>query len=167
MMEAMRATGKAAGAAALVMAMPVILVGLTALEAGKDRGAPYRDTLGRNMPWTVCDGVVVATPKRYTEKQCDDLVQGLVMGSYGPGVIGCVPALGLPERRNQLVASIWFAWNLGVPVFCASSAVKAMNVGRWRDGCQRLTLYNRSRGVVRKGLINRRAYEVKRCLQGL
>lgn len=152
---------------ALVLALPVILAGLTALEAGKDRGAPYRDGLGRNAPWTVCDGVVVKIPRRYSDAECDELVQGLVLGTYGPAVIGCVPALGLPERRNQLIASVWFAWNLGPKVFCRSSAVQLMLVGRWREGCGRLALYNRANGVVLRGLINRRAHEVKRCLAGL
>lgn len=167
MIETGKAVGKAAVTAALMMALPVTLAGLTKLEAAKDRGAPYRDTIGRGTPWTVCDGVVIKTPRRYTEKECDDLVQGLVLSIYGPGVIQCVPSLGLPERRNQLIATIWFAWNLGVKAFCGSSAARAMNLGRWREGCERLALWNRSQGVVRRGLINRRAYEVKRCLQGL
>ena len=167
MIETARDISKAAIAAVLVMAMPVILTGLTALEAGKDRGAPYRDGLGRGAPWTVCDGVVVTVPRRYSSAECDDLAQGLVLGVYGPGVIQCVPALGLPERRNQLIASVWFAWNLGVPTFCASSAVKAMNIGRWREGCRRLGLYTRARGVVLPGLVRRRGIEVRRCLQGL
>jgi lysozyme len=167
MMEAARHAGKIIGAAALVAVLPIILTGLTTLEAGKDRGKPYRDGLGRDAPWTVCDGVVVKVPRRYSAAECDELAQGLVLGTYGPAVIGCVPALGLPERRNQLIASVWFAWNLGGPAFCRSTAARLMNVGQWREGCGMLAPYNRARGKVLPGLVRRRRIEVARCLQGL
>jgi lysozyme len=167
MIDAARHAGKIIGAAALVAVLPVILAGLTALEAGKDRGKPYRDGLGRHAPWTVCDGVVVTTPRRYSPAECDELAQGLVLGSYGPAVIGCVPALDAPERRNQLIASVWFAWNLGAATFCRSSAARLMNAGQWEAGCKRLALYTRARGRVLPGLVRRRQIEVARCLEGL
>ena len=167
MLEEARAAGKIISAAALVAVLPIILAGLTAMEAGADRGKPYRDNLGKGRPITVCDGVVVKVWRRYSEAECDSLVEGLVVGTYGPAVIKCVPALGMSERSNQLIASVWFAWNLGPDVFCRSSGAKAFLVGQWRQGCHLLTRYIYSRGVKRRGLINRRSFEERRCLQGL
>lgn len=155
------------GSAALVAVLPIILAGLTVMEAGADRGKPYIDELGKGRPITVCDGVVVKVWRRYSEAECDALVEGLVVGYYGPAVIRCVPALGMRERGNQLIASVWFAWNLGPDVFCRSSGAKAFLVGQWRQGCHLLTRYIYSRGVKRQGLINRRGFEERRCLQGL
>lgn len=161
-----RAGLTAAGMAALLAAMPIILPGLTRLEAGKDRGAPYRDTLAKGAPWTVCDGKLIDTPRRYTNAECDRLTAEQVLTVYGPGAIGCVPSLGLPERRNQLIASVWLAWNIGVHRFCTSTAARRFNVGEWRRGCEAFALFNKSNGIIRPGLINRRNFEMRRCTEG-
>lgn len=154
-------------AAAIAATFAVVLPAVTLFEAGRDRGAPYRDSFAAGKPWTVCDGKLIDAPRRYSEAECDEQTQREIATNYAPPVIDCVPGLADPRRKAQLSAAILLTWNIGPHQFCRSTAARRFNAGLWRDGCEAFRLFNRANGVVLRGLVNRRAKEVAICLRGL
>jgi GH24 family phage-related lysozyme (muramidase) len=59
------------------------------------------------------------------------------------------------------------AYNVGVAATSKSTAVRRLNAGNIRDGCEAIGWYNRAGGRVVRGLVNRRADDTKLCLAGL
>lgn len=125
---------------------------------------PYRDIVG---VWTVCDGETRVPMRRYTNPECDAMTAKAIGSDFAPEVLACVPGLAEPRRRHQFAASISLAYNIGSPAFCRSSAAAAFNRGEWRRGCEAFAMWNRAGGRRVQGLANRRAAEVRLCLQGL
>ncbi|UXO93947.1 lysozyme [Pseudanabaena phage Pan3] len=131
---------------------------------GKEN-VPYRDIVG---VWTVCYGDTqnVTPGKRETDAQCAERLDRQVAAHARP-VLDCTPALRDPARRNQLVAAVSLAYNVGPRAYCRSSVDRHFDAGRWKQGCDALLLWNRAGGREVRGLTNRRRAEREICLTGL
>jgi lysozyme len=125
----------------------------------------YQDIVG---VWTICDGDTnnVRAGMVETEAGCRDRLERQLVAHAAP-ILRCVPALGRPERENQLVASVSLAYNIGTGGFCRSTAARRFNAGDWRGGCDAFLMWNKAGGQVVRGLTLRRERERALCLRGL
>lgn len=137
---------------------------------GAEHRTAYRDVVG---VLTICDGDThnVVPGQVATRAECTDRLERQLIAHTEP-VLRCVPALGRPERSNQLVAAVSLAYNIGPGRvggggFCGSTAARLFNAGRWREGCDALVRHNRAGGRVLAGLTARRERERAICLRGL
>ncbi len=137
---------------------------------GAEHRTAYRDVVG---VLTICDGDThnVVPGQVATRAECTDRLERQLIAHTEP-VLRCVPALGRPERSNQLVAAVSLAYNIGPGRvggggFCGSTAARLFNAGRWREGCDALVRHNRAGGRVLAGLTARRNRERAICLRGL
>lgn len=160
--------GGAAVAAALAIATPLI----AHWEGGRQRDGSaiaYADRLAHGLP-TACEGITgndqyghaIVPGHRYTSSECDEMLRR-ELGRRIEGVKACLPAT-IPVQG--LAASLSLAYNIGTVRFCHSTAAIRFRAGNYRGGCIALTAYNRSAGIVRRGLVNRRAAERQLCEQG-
>lgn len=121
---------------------------------------------------TACDGITrgVRMGQTYTEARCTMLLERELV-EHARHVITCVP--GLYGRGSQAAAAVSLAYNIGWPSFCASSAARLFNAGRWAAACDAFTLWvkvtdprTRKKRVL-TGLVARRNRERALCLTGL
>lgn len=158
--------GSAAGATMLFFMVPQNESG------GRRYLDAYRDIAG---VWTGCDGIIrkpdgtpVRKGDRFTPAQCDTMLERELIAHAIP-IVQCVP--GLKGRTNQAVAAVDLSYNIGPVGVCRSSIARAWNAGRWREGCDRILVFNKARvnGILRpvKGLTARRQRERTLCLTGL
>ena len=136
---------------------------LVALVAGFEglRTTAYRDIVG--VP-TVCYGETqnVRMGDRYSAAECKAMLLRSLQ-TYAAGIERCV-TVPLPDERY--VALVSWAYNVGVGAACGSTAVRLINAGRTREGCDALLLWNRADGKVAAGLTRRREAERALCLVG-
>ncbi len=125
----------------------------------------YADIVG---VWTICDGDTkgVRPGMVETEAGCVKRLERQLVAHAAP-VLQCVPALARPERRNQLVASVSLAYNIGTAGFCRSTAARRFNAGDWRGGCDAMLRWNKAGGREVRGLTLRRQRERDLCMKGL
>ena len=118
--------------------------------------------------WTICDGDTkgVRPGMVETEAGCTARLERQLVAHATP-VLACVPALGRPQRQNQLVASVSLAYNIGTAGFCRSTAARRFNAGDWRGGCDAFLMWNKAGGREVRGLTLRRQRERALCLKGL
>ena len=110
---------------------------------------------------TVCYGETVGIHNRiYTASECLALLQKRIP-DYNTPIRRCVTA---PMRASREAALTSFAYNVGVSAACRSTAVRLLNTGDDRGGCEALMMWNKVAGVAVRGLTNRRAIERTRCL---
>lgn len=150
------AKGTAAGALVLTM--------LSGFEGV--RLVAYRDPVG--IP-TACFGETrnIHMGDRFTMQQCKDMLGDSAM-EFERGVRSC---LLYPDKVpiGAYVASISFAYNLGVGAYCRSSIVTLLNKGQYVAACDRFSLYNKATipgtkiKIVLPGLTTRRAEERAVC----
>lgn len=158
-------TEQRTGLAIAIAAACALCAPVTMHFEGK-RNTAYSDNLPANPVPTACfghTGPEVRVGTRYTDAQCAGLLQG-DLKKHAAGVAACTP--GIINRPQVFAATTDFTYNLGVRTYCQSSAARFFAAGRWRDGCNRLALYNRAGGKVLTGLVRRRAADVQLCLQG-
>jgi len=86
---------------------------------------------------------------------------------FGPAVVACVPALGRPERKHQLMASMLLSYNIGKSAFCRSTVARRFNAGDIRGGCDAMLMWRFAGGREVRGLLNRRRDERRICLEGV
>jgi GH24 family phage-related lysozyme (muramidase) len=94
----------------------------------------YKDRLAYNIP-TYCAGRTDWKAKpgtRLTSDQCE-AVNKITLLEYGFEVLGCVNWDYLTPRR--LIGLTMFAINVGKAGACNSAAVRAINVGNIKAGC--------------------------------
>jgi lysozyme len=156
-----RITPRRAAAGTAVASAIALAVATIAPWEGR-RNTPYRDIVG---VWTVCDGETRVPMRRYSDAECDAMLERAVAVDFAPAVFACVP--GLRDRPRPAAASISLAYNIGAAGFCRSTAARRFNAGDWRGGCDAIARFNMAGGKVVRGLVNRRAAEVKLCLSGL
>lgn len=151
---------------AATMAVAVPLVGKW---EGK-RNTAYLDTIASPPVWTVCYGETrgVKRGDTYTDAQCDAmLARGLV--TYRNGLHGYLAtetkATRLTPQRDAAYVSL--AYNVGIAGAGKSTATRRLNDGDIAGGCEAIGWWNRSGGRVVRGLVNRRADEVRLCRIGL
>jgi lysozyme len=156
-----RPTAKRAASAAVAVGAVAVAISLIAPWEGRELRA-YRDIVG--VP-TICYGETrgvkmgdVATPE-----ECSSMLAKGVT-EFALAIQPCLPP-ELPEKTHAAFISL--AYNIGSQGFCRSSISKYAMAGSLAEACKRIALYNKAGGRVIRGLVNRRAAEVKLCLQGL
>ncbi len=148
-----------ASAAAIAMALPA-----TKAYEGLWLTAKV-DTIGTGKPVTACYGETenVKLGQKFTEKQCADLL-AVKLRRYDAEIGRCIH-VELPDATRAALDT--FAYNVGSAGACKSTAIRKMNAGDIRGGCDALMAWNRAGGRVVPGLTSRRAAERKMCLAGL
>lgn len=125
------------------------------------RTDPYQDIIGK---WTVCYGETNVQMRRYTEAECADMLANS-LDEYARPVLARNPELR--DRPNQLIAATSLSYNIGNANYRRSSVARFFSMGRWREGCNAILLWDRAGGRVVKGLVNRRKAEWRVCTTGL
>lgn len=170
----------------LVLGSAAVIALIAAFEGGLDKfggSRVYADKLAGGLP-TVCSGLtryVTDTP--------------IVVGDYWPADkckaetrTAIVKVQRELERcftvlppQSVFDAATSHAWNNGVPLTCASGAMRAWRVGDWRLGCKRIAFNDSGRRawayvktgkvvngrpeyVFVQGLANRRDREYAHCM---
>jgi lysozyme len=124
------------------------------------------DQLANGLP-TVCYGATKAeipnlkNGDRFTKDQCIQLLAD-ALPKYDAGIQKCIH-VPMSDERHAAVVSL--AYNIGVGAVCRSTFVKHLNAGD-PNACEYMLVFNKSMGVVRKGLVNRRNDEYKHCIKG-
>lgn len=146
-------------AGALALAVPMI-----ADFEGK-RNDPYKDIVG--IP-TVCYGETRVTMRRYSDKECKDMLEKAVR-EFAEPVAKSTPTI--TDKPYQLAAATSLAYNIGVTNYNNSSVRKLFLAGRLKEACARFLDWNKVRKgkelVVSNGLVNRRKKEMQVCLTNL
>lgn len=159
-----RPTAKQAGAVAALLAAMALAVPLTEKVEGRVND-PYWDIAHVR---TVCYGETRGIEERHhSNAECTAML-GKSLRRYGADVQACLPPT---TPIPTLAAFSVFAYNVGAPNACASSAARKVRAGDIRGGCDSLLDWNkvRIRGVLvtSRGLDNRRAQERALCLEGV
>lgn len=128
---------------------------------------PYKDIAG---VWTVCQGITgpdVILGKVYTQKQCDALLSKHL--AIHKAAVDKALKVEVPISTRAALYS--FSFNVGTNAMRNSTAIKRMNLGDVRGGCEALSMWNKitknGKKVVSKGLVNRRNAEIKLCVSEL
>lgn len=70
----------------------------------------------------------------------------------------------VPLHQHEYDAFITLAYNIGSSAFCSSTLVQKLNAGDYSGACAEIKRWNRQRGRVLPGLVNRREAEYKQCM---
>jgi lysozyme len=148
----------------------ITVAGMTAISAvGGFEGvrlAAYRDVIG---VWTACYGETKGIKKgmKFSQETCDNLLIARLL-EHEEGMRTCIGeavADRIPDK--SYVAFVSLTYNIGVGGFCKSSLPRKLRAGDIRAACLTLASFNRAGGRVVKGLVTRRATEMKLCMQGI
>lgn len=127
----------------------------------------YKDIVG---VWTICAGHTrtVVPGETRTLAQCEALLRTELL-EYREGLHAYLTDETLrtrltPERDTAYVS---LAFNVGIRGAGRSTAVRRLNAGDIRGGCNALTMWNKAGGRVVRGLLIRRKEERDLCLIGL
>ena len=148
-----RNVAKGAGAIALAFAIVSVAEGLVTSTYPDVGGVPtycYGET--KDAEWG----------KTYTKEQCDEKLSARLV-EFNAGVNSCV-FVELPDTRRAALVSL--SYNIGIPAFCKSTVVRKLNAGDVQGGCDAMLMWNKVKGVVWRGLTNRRQKERALCLEG-
>ena len=144
-----------AGLSAAALAALVTLVGTW--EGLRTKA--YQDIVG---VWTVCYGYTHGVKRGdvYTPAECKTkLVEELV--DFNRRLEPCI-------KRNisdgERVALVSLAYNAGVGSVCKSTALRLINQGKRKEGCDALLKWSYAGGKFVQGLHNRRKAEREICL---
>lgn len=112
---------------------------------------------------TVCYGHIenVKIGDYYTTLECQELLAKDIP-RYDAMVKKCIH-VPLPPHRHAAMVS--FTYNVGGGALCKSTVARELNAGHVQAGCDALLRYTKSTGVVRRGLVTRRAIERVYCLR--
>lgn len=150
----------ASEAATLSIAVPLI----ASFEG--ERLVAYRDIVG---VWTICYGSTrgVHARMKMSPAQCLDLLRREV-AEYRARLHRYFTAatlnMRLPSPRDAAYTSL--AYNCGVAAIGRSTAVRRLNAGDVRGGCEAVTWWNKAGHRVVRGLFVRRQAERDLCLIG-
>lgn len=142
-----------------------IAAGLIADEGWVNK--TYTDLAG--IP-TACVGDTVEVEEGvvYSDAQCAERLDERAT-DFTASVLACVP--GISDRPNVLTASVRFAYNIGGPRFCTSTAARRFRSGEWAQGCDAFLMWDKVRiggkKIVVEGLAKRRMRERMQCLSDL
>lgn len=112
---------------------------------------PYKDIGG---VWTVCDGITGAdvVQKVYTERECDALLAKHI-NIHEQGLDRYLKTTPPPLVKAAFIS---FTFNVGVKAAGESTLVRLANQRDWVGACNQLSRWTRVKGVVVRGLENRR-----------
>lgn len=136
------------------------LVALVGAWEGKSND-PYRDIVG---VWTVCYGETQEPMRRYSDKECSDMLATRLADYAGP-VLQRNPELA--GHDNQVIAASSLAYNIGAANYAKSTVARRFSARDWKGACDAFLMWNRAGGRVVNGLDNRRRAERAVCLRGL
>lgn len=124
----------------------------------------YPDPATGGKPWTICYGSTngVKPGDKRTMAECKALLVE-ELDVYANGIEACVK---VPMPDSRLVALTSFAYNVGVKAACGSTAVRLINAGQTKAGCDALLKWNKAAGITFPGLTRRRQKERQFCLEG-
>lgn len=150
-----KVTGAVAGVVALAVAQIMPFEGL--------RLSTYLDATGTP---TVCYGETlnVKPNQHFTAEQCKEMLIKRVGEDFYAKML---PLVHVPVPDISMAAFVSFTYNVGLGNFKTSTLLKKLNAGDLRGACNELPKWNKSKGKVLKGLIDRRAKEQAMCLQGV
>lgn len=145
------------GSAILVFALSLVggFEGLRTVAYTDATGTPticYGETLGVSLG----DVKTTAECKEMFAERLPVFEKGMVRCIENPDAV--------PDK--SYIALLSFTYNVGVGAFCKSTLVKKLNAGDLEGACNELPRWNKSKGRVLKGLVNRRAEEQRICLDG-
>ena len=134
------------------------------------RTTAYLDTIASPPIWTVCYGETkgVKQGDTYTPEQCKKMLSREVR-EYREGLHRYFATETIlyrltPERDAAYVS---LSYNAGIRAAGRSTATRRLNAGDIAGGCTALGWWNKAGGRVVRGLVNRRADEVRLCRIGL
>lgn len=112
--------------------------------------------------YTVCSGITNLDPDykgikpgmKFTDAQCAEAFKK-VLPKYEKPIGKCIKDYYLMPPHRQ-VALLSAAYNLGSGTICKSTAVRLINEGKTKEGCNALGAFVKANGKVLKGLQNRR-----------
>lgn len=70
----------------------------------------------------------------------------------------------VPMHQHEFDAAVNLAYNIGPTAFCGSTVVKRFNAEDYPGACDAFLMWNKFKGQVLKGLVNRRERERRQCL---
>lgn len=133
------------------------------LAAGHEglRQYAYNDPRPGDPILTVCYGSTTSVQrgKKYSLEECKQRLDSDMLEAV-TAVERCHP--NLPD--NVLIAFSDAVYNIGPKVACNSTASKYLSQGNYEAACNELPKWNKSNGVVLKGLTRRREEERQICL---
>ena len=133
------------------------------LAAGHEglRQYAYNDPRPGDPILTVCYGSTTSVQrgKKYSLEECKQRLDSDMLEAV-TAVERCHP--NLPD--NVLIAFADAVYNIGPKVACNSTAAKHLKQGNYEAACNELPKWNKSNGVVLKGLTRRREEERQICL---
>jgi lysozyme len=152
------------------VALVVALIASLQVWEGREL-VPYWDKIGG--VWTVCAGITgpdVVPGHQYTSEDCDRLEAAYVrkmlghMGSCAPG-----------DYPFEVVKAFGhFAYNVGTPAFCRSTAARKLRAGDLKGACAEISKWTfaggkncRLPGSGCSGIARRRDWERATCEAGL
>ncbi|WP_247431344.1 lysozyme [Bradyrhizobium sp. 139] len=123
------------------------------------------DKVGTGRPVTACYGETenVHLGQRFTKDECDALIERKLK-RYDAEIGTCIH-VELPDATRAAV--LLFTYNVGSAGACRSTAIRKLNAGDIRGGCEALMQWTMAQGRVVPGLVNRRKKERALCLAGL
>lgn len=119
----------------------------------------YQDSGGVD---TACYGETHITKQSYTKDECDELLKAR-LAQVASDLEPCIK-VDMPDTRRKALLS--FAYNVGTGAACRSTAIRKLNAGDVRGGCDALLMWTKVDGVELKGLVRRRKWERDQCLLG-
>ena len=69
--------------------------------------------------------------------------------------------VNVPLTQNQFDALVSLVYNIGPHAFKTSTLLKKLNIGDYHAAAKQFSVWNKSKGKVLQGLVNRRAAEKK------
>ncbi|WP_159990788.1 lysozyme [Pelistega ratti] len=137
----------------------------------------YADKLAGGLP-TVCKGITkwtspypVVVGERWSKEKCD-AVEKQVTVETQQKLAMCIRNQGITQHVFDALSS--HAHNVGVNATCQSRAVRLINAGKIKAGCDALAhgadgkpVWSYANGRFVQGLYNRRLAERELCLNGL
>lgn len=128
------------------------------------RTKAYRDVVG--IP-TVCFGETrgVKMGDEYTVEQCKVML-GDALIEFEKEFTSCIKNPdAIPDKSYMAFLSL--SYNIGTDAFCKSTVKKKINENKLVEACNAITMWDKAKGKVIKGLTKRRAEEKALCLEGV
>jgi GH24 family phage-related lysozyme (muramidase) len=131
----------------------------------------YLDRIAEPDLPTICYGETSHTGTRVsmgdvrTIEQCEAGLYRIMRDNYWKAYRRGVTVSSMPAQVDGAMTDL--AWNVGPGLVRTSSALRSLNAGDFPDACRRMTFYNKSGGVVVRGLVNRRSWAYGVCMEGV
>lgn len=151
-------------AAFLMVAVPYV-----AEKEGKSNLA-YLDQIASPPVWTVCFGETrgVKAGDYYTDDECRAmLAQGLTQYRSALHVYFSPTTIATRLTPQRETAYVSLAWNVGITGAGRSTAVRRLNAGDIKGGCEAITWWNKAGQRIVRGLVIRRADDFRLCMVGI